>query len=47
MRLCLIMFIFIDVMLCMLTDDISDADNYDVNLIIMKLMRLMFMMLKI
>ena len=47
MRLCLIMFIFINVMLCMLTDDMSDADDYDVNLMMMKLMRLMLMMLKI
>ena len=47
MRLCLMMFIFINAMLCMLADDMSDDDDYDADLIMMRLMRLMLMMLKV
>ena len=47
MRFCLMLFIFINVMLCMLADDTSDDNNYDADLIMMKLMKLMLMMLKI
>ena len=41
------LFIFINVVLCMLADDMSDADDYDADLMMMRLMRLMLMMLNI
>ena len=37
MRLCLMMFIFINAVLCMLADDMSDDDDYDADLMMMRL----------
>ena len=47
MRFYLMLFMFINVMLCMLINDISNNNDYDADLIMMKLMKLMLMMLKI